>query len=181
MRKHAWIIAAYGAALSTWVAWVGWRRDHSRFRVTVQHPPSYTEEPTIVTAVYRGGPPVRIVQSRARVLRIKSYSWLESFPEKTPDNPDTSVLRPEHREVSFSIPHEYVDRVWYVSVEAEGGIRKRKFLQVVPHVWRKSIEVAPFWAAQRGLVVGSHKPLERALKAAAKEFQKQSKRDNDQT
>ncbi len=63
---------------------------------------------------------------------------------------------------------EPVPRTWYVRVEGEGGICRRKLLRILPPLWEKKIELSPAWASVYG-AVRDEKATERALERLTRE------------
>jgi hypothetical protein len=174
LKDHAWIawlIGLYGAVLSTWNAWASWRRDVSRFTFKIKYAPSYKPGDMTITAIYQGGPALKIRKASARVVRVKGLRWFERDVANGVD----AVLRPENREVPLSLNSEYRAHYWYIDVIADGGKRKRKYLRRLPKFWLKKVELSLISQDQVGSVAipgQLEKSLNDLVKAGRKERKK---------
>ncbi len=173
LKDHAWIawlIGAYGALLSSWNTWFSWRRDVPRFTFKIKYAPSYNPGDMAITAIYKGGPAIKIRTASARVVRVEGLRWFQRDVANGVD----AVLRPENREVPLTLDSEYLEHYWYIDVMAEGGKRKRKYLRRVPKFWLRKVEIGLVTQDKVGGVAIPGQ-LEKALKKTAKAFRNSKK------
>jgi len=173
LQQYAWVsipIAGLAMLFTGWNALNTWKRDVSRFRFQVTYPPSYKRDDIAVTAVYKGGPPLKVTKARVRVVRMSRLRWFERAPAGGVD----AILRPENREVPVLLDAEYEKHFWYVEVLTDGGAKRRKFLRWIPPFWLKEVELGLMSIDKVG-GVGDPKRLEKALGNVVKEARKDQK------
>jgi hypothetical protein len=136
--------------------------------VKLTFPKYYDDDAVIVKAIYRGGPAVKVVKARARVVRIEGIRWFEKAPGQGVD----AVLKPENREVVVKLDSEYAERFWYIDVMADGGRTKRCYLRLVPRFWLKPVEISLITQDRVG-GIATPGQFEKSVKAIMKSSKKQ--------